>query len=73
MALVLGNKRNDIEKAALKIRDGNIVIFPTETVYGIGANDMDRNAVIKIFQFKNRPQNNTLILHVSNIEMTESQ
>ena len=71
MALILDNTRSGIEKAASKIRDGNIVIFPTETVYGIGANALDESAIAKIFKFKNRPQDNPLILHISNKEMAE--
>ena len=72
MALILDNSKANLEKAALKIREGNVVIFPTETVYGIGANAMDINAIDKIFRFKNRPQNNPLILHISNIQMAET-
>ena len=46
------------------IRRGELVCFPTETVYGLGANAMDPNAVAKIFQVKNRPANNPLIAHI---------
>jgi L-threonylcarbamoyladenylate synthase len=72
MALILTDKRGDIEKAALKIREGDVVIFPTETVYGMGANAMDEKAIDKIFAYKNRPQNNPLILHINNKEMAEA-
>lgn len=49
-----------------KIKKGGIIIFPTETVYGIGANALDENAVKKIFVAKGRPSDNPLIVHVSN-------
>ena len=47
------------------IRNGEIVIFPTETVYGIGANALDENAVGKIFIAKGRPSDNPLIVHIA--------
>lgn len=50
------------------IHNGQIIIFPTETVYGIGANAFDENAVKKIFEAKGRPQDNPLIVHISNKE-----
>ena len=55
-----------IEKAAKVIKDGGIVAFPTETVYGLGANALNEEAVKKIFEAKGRPQDNPLIIHVSN-------
>jgi len=48
---------------------GQVVAFPTETVYGLGANAFDANAVKKIFEAKQRPADNPLIVHVSSIEM----
>ena len=48
------------------IRNGEIVIFPTETVYGIGANAYDTNAVGKVFLAKGRPSDNPLIVHLAN-------
>lgn len=47
------------------IRNGEIIIFPTETVYGIGANALDKNAVGKIFIAKGRPSDNPLIVHIA--------
>lgn len=47
------------------IRNGELVIFPTETVYGIGANALDENAVGKIFIAKGRPSDNPLIVHIA--------
>lgn len=58
-----------IEEAAEEIKNGNIVLFPTETVYGIGANALDENAVKKIFKAKGRASDNPLIVHISSIEM----
>ncbi len=51
--------------AAELIQKGELVAIPTETVYGLGANGLDENAVIKIFEAKGRPQDNPLILHLS--------
>lgn len=62
-------KELEIEEAAQEIRKGNLVLFPTETVYGIGANALDEQAVKKIFIAKGRAQDNPLIVHVSNIKM----
>lgn len=50
------------------IREGGLVAFPTETVYGLGANALDGNAVKKIFIAKGRPQDNPLIVHVADTE-----
>lgn len=60
-----------IQEAADEIKNGKLVLFPTETVYGIGANALDENAVKKIFEAKGRAQDNPLIVHVSNIKMVE--
>ena len=54
--------------AADLIRQGQLVAIPTETVYGLGANGLDEEAVMKIFQAKGRPQDNPLILHLSDAE-----
>lgn len=59
----------DIKKAASLIRKGGLVAFPTETVYGLGANGLDPIAVAKIFAVKQRPSFDPLILHVGNPEM----
>ncbi|WP_195988691.1 L-threonylcarbamoyladenylate synthase [Clostridium sp. D53t1_180928_C8] len=53
-----------IKEAAKVIRSGGIVAFPTETVYGLGANALEEEAVKKIFIAKGRPQDNPLIVHV---------
>lgn len=55
----------DVEIAAALIREGGIVAFPTETVYGLGANVRDAVAIAKIFEAKRRPADNPLIAHVA--------
>ena len=57
-----------LREAAWALRDGRLVVFPTETVYGLGANAMDPNAVQKIFLAKGRPRDNPLIVHVANLD-----
>jgi len=57
-----------ISRAAELIRGGGLVAFPTETVYGLGANALDSAAVQKIFEAKGRPATNPLIVHVSDSE-----
>lgn len=54
------------------IKEGSLVAFPTETVYGLGANGLDETACLKIFQAKGRPSDNPLILHISNFKQLES-
>lgn len=59
---------NLIEEAATLIKEGKLVAFPTETVYGLGANGLDEKAVLKIFEAKGRPQDNPLILHIQSLD-----
>ena len=59
------------ETAAEIIKNGGLVAIPTETVYGLGANGLDENAVKKIFEVKGRPQDNPLILHIAGPEQIE--
>ena len=60
--------KNDIEKAAEIIRSGGLVAFPTETVYGLGANAYDPQAAQKIYEAKGRPSDNPLIVHVADMD-----
>ncbi len=60
-----------IERAAGIIRGGGLVAFPTETVYGLGADATSEQAVQKIFEAKRRPADNPLIAHVSDREMLD--
>lgn len=57
-----------IAKAAELLRAGRLVAFPTETVYGLGANALDENAVARIYEAKGRPSYNPIIVHVSGVE-----
>lgn len=70
------NMRNNLNYDKLKepaqiIKKGGIVIFPTETVYGIGTNGLDENAIKKLYEVKQRPLNKPISLLVNNIEMVE--
>ena len=58
-----------VERAAALIRAGRLVAFPTETVYGLGANALDAAAVERIFAAKGRPHSSPLIVHVDSIGM----
>ena len=69
--LLPGSEADTARRAAEIIRQGGLLGIPTETVYGLGANGLDENAVLKIFEAKGRPQDNPLILHVSGPEQVE--
>jgi L-threonylcarbamoyladenylate synthase len=56
-----------VEEAAQALRDGKLVAFPTETVYGLGANALDPSAVARIFEAKGRPATDPLIVHIAHI------
>src|SRR5712692_6059619 len=62
-------KMISLSDAAQRIREGKLVAFPTETVYGLGANALDAAAVAKIFELKGRPSSSPLIVHASSIQM----
>jgi|LSQX01.3.fsa_nt_gb L-threonylcarbamoyladenylate synthase len=66
--VVLKCPPDDLEEAARVLREGGLVAFPTETVYGLGANALDEEAVAKIFQAKGRPADNPLIVHLASVE-----
>src|ERR1035438_4302332 len=63
---------SEISRAARLMRAGDLVAFPTETVYGLGANALDREAVTRIYVAKGRPAESPLIVHVDSIEMARS-
>lgn len=63
------NNHMNIQIAAKSIKQGKLVLFPTETVYGIGADGLNKKAVKNIFIAKGRKQDNPLILHVCNMDM----
>ena len=60
-----------VRRAAELLRAGEVVVLPTETVYGLAANALDEKAVAKIFQIKGRPTNNPVIVHVAGMEMAK--
>jgi L-threonylcarbamoyladenylate synthase len=68
MAEILKPSDKVIKKAASIIREGGLVTFPTETVYGLGANAFDAMAVAKIFEVKRRPSFDPIIVHVADFE-----
>lgn len=59
----------NIDKAAAHLRAGELVAFPTETVYGLGASALSADAVLKIYAAKARPADNPLIVHISDLSM----
>jgi L-threonylcarbamoyladenylate synthase len=64
-----GVSEHEIRSAAELLRRGKLVAFPTETVYGLGANALDADAVSRVFQVKGRPSSSPVIVHVSEQEM----
>ncbi len=62
---ILTTSKEDIRLAADIIRNGGLVAFPTETVYGLGANALDPEAVAKVYKAKGRPSDNPMIVHIS--------
>ena len=63
--------QNEIDQAAVLLREGGLVGIPTETVYGLGANGLNEQAVKNIFAAKGRPQDNPLILHIPDVSWLE--
>lgn len=63
--------KEGLDEAVKLIKDGDVVVFPTETVYGLGANAFDASAVRKIFQAKGRPMDNPLIVHIADISQID--
>ena len=71
MSKIFPATKDAIEKAATLLKDGAVVAFPTETVYGLGADATSEQAVLGIFAAKNRPAVNPLIVHVTDWAMVE--
>src|SRR5437868_449226 len=61
-----------IAQAAAVLRGGGLVAFPTETVYGLGANALEADAVERIFKAKGRPATNPLIVHASDVQSAQT-
>jgi L-threonylcarbamoyladenylate synthase len=72
MARTISPTSEEIQRAAEIIRAGGLVAFPTETVYGLGANALDGAAVDRIFAAKGRPATSPLIVHVDSVEMAQT-
>ena len=69
--LIENPTQENIEKAADIIKNGGLVVMPTETVYGLGANALDKNAVTNVYKAKGRPMDNPLIVHLAKPEDAE--
>ena len=70
--IFLEPNKSGVETAAKALRDGALVAFPTETVYGLGADARDGRAVAQIFAAKGRPAFNPLIIHVATLEVAKA-
>ena len=64
--------QDEIVRAAELLRAGRLVAFPTETVYGLGANALDEAAVARIFEAKGRPSTSPVIVHVCSIDLARA-
>ena len=65
--LKLSTRESDLELAGEIIRSGGLVAFPTETVYGLGANALDAEAVASVYKAKGRPSDNPMIVHIADV------
>ena len=63
---------DEITTASQRLADGGVVAFPTETVYGLGADATNAEAVARVFELKGRPAKNPLIVHVTGEEMART-
>ena len=68
MRIISNCTASAIQQAAQSLIDGNLVSFPTETVYGLGADACNKEAVTRIYEVKGRPTDHPLIVHISSIE-----
>ena len=59
--------KDQIKNAVTEILNGNVIVMPTETVYGLAADASNKSAVLKIYEIKNRPYDNPLIIHNDSI------
>jgi len=72
MEIISNPTLSEIKRAAKALIDGHLVAFPTETVYGLGADAANEKAVSRIYSVKGRPTDHPLIVHISSIEQSES-
>ena len=68
MSIISNCTASTIKNAATALKEGHLVAFPTETVYGLGANATDKDAVARIYEVKGRPSDHPLIVHISSME-----
>jgi len=71
MEIISNPSQDDIKKAAKALKDGHLVAFPTETVYGLGADATNEKAVSRIYSVKGRPTDHPLIVHISSINQLD--
>jgi L-threonylcarbamoyladenylate synthase len=71
MTIISNCTASIIKDAALALKDGHLVAFPTETVYGLGADATNEKAVARIYEVKGRPTDHPLIVHISSIELLD--
>ncbi len=72
MEIISNPTPDEIKRAASALIDGHLVAFPTETVYGLGADAANENAVSRIYSVKGRPADHPLIVHISSIEQLKN-
>src|SRR5213593_571439 len=61
-----------VQRATERLRAGEVVALPTETVYGLAANALEARAVAKVFEIKGRPAHNPVIVHVASVTMARN-
>ena len=71
MEIITNPTQDEIKKAARALKNGHLVAFPTETVYGLGADATNERAVNRIYSVKGRPTDHPLIVHISSIDQLE--
>ena len=71
MSIISNCTESAIKDAAASLISGNLVTFPTETVYGLGADAVNKDAVSRIYEVKGRPVDHPLIVHISSIELLD--
>jgi L-threonylcarbamoyladenylate synthase len=71
MEIISNPRQDEIKKAAQALKDGHLVAFPTETVYGLGADATNEKAVSRIYAVKARPTDHPLIVHISSIDQLD--
>jgi L-threonylcarbamoyladenylate synthase len=67
MSIISNCTASALSDAARALKAGNLVAFPTETVYGLGADATNQSAVAKIYEVKSRPTDHPLIVHISSM------